>query len=115
MTSKDVSNRLCGLLVIYGISECIRSDNGPEFVATVIPQRPSSLEVRTLYVAPGSSWKKDYAESFQSPLRDQLLAIEKFDSLRHARVHSSARRRQRLPSAQFAWRLTSEHVRAMLC
>ena len=43
--------------MIYGIPECIRSDNGPEFVAKAIQQWLSSLEVRTLYVAPGAPGK----------------------------------------------------------
>lgn len=62
MTSEDVINRLSELFVIYGIPECIRSDNGPEFVAKAIQLWLSSLDVRTLYVAPGSPWQNGYAE-----------------------------------------------------
>ena len=90
ITSEDVINRLSELFVIYGIPECIRSDNGPEFVAKAIQQWLSSLDVRTLYVAPGSPWQNGYAESFHSRLRDELLSLEEFDSVRHARAHSSA-------------------------
>ena len=39
-------------------------------MSKAIQQWLSSLEVRTLYVAPGSPWQNGYAESFHSRLRD---------------------------------------------
>lgn len=90
MTSEDVINRLAELFVMYGVPECIRSDNGPEFIAKAIQQWLTSLNVRTLYVAPGSPWQNGYAESFHSRLRDELLNMEEFDSVRHARAHAAA-------------------------
>ena len=68
----------------------IRSDNGPEFVAKTIQDWLAPLEVDTLYVEPGSPWQNGYAESFHSRLRDELLNMEEFDSVRHARAHASA-------------------------
>ncbi len=90
MTSEDVINRLAELFVMYGVPECIRSDNGPEFIATAIQQWLTSLNVQTLYVEPGSPWQNGYAESFHSRLRDELLDMEEFDSVRHARAHAAA-------------------------
>ena len=57
MTSEDVINRLAELFAMYGAPECPRSDNGPEFIAKAIQQWLSSLEVKTLYVEPGSPWQ----------------------------------------------------------
>ena len=37
--------------------------------------------VETLYVEPGSPWENGYVESFHSRLRDEFLAVEKFESL----------------------------------
>lgn len=90
MTSEDVINRLAELFVMYGVPECIRSDNGPEFIAKAIGQWLTSLDVKTLYVEPGSPWQNGYAESFHSRLRDELLNMEEFDSVRHARAHAAA-------------------------
>ncbi len=90
MTSEDVINHLSELFVVYGVPECIRSDNGPEFVAKAIERWLSLLEVKTLYVEPGSPWQNGYAESFHSRLRDEFLNMEEFDSVRHARALGSA-------------------------
>jgi transposase InsO family protein len=92
MTSEDVIDRLCELFAMYGVPEHIRSDNGPEFIAKAIQQWLSSLEVKTLYVEPGSPWQNGYAESFHSRLRDELLNMEEFESVRHARAHAKAYR-----------------------
>ena len=75
---------------MYGVPECIGSDNGPEFIAHAVQQWLFSLEVKTLYVEPGSPWQNGYAESFHSRLRDELLNMEEFDSVPHARAHASA-------------------------
>lgn len=90
MTSEDMINRLSELFVAYGVPECIRSDNGPEFVAKAIGRWLSLLDVKTLYVEPGSPWQNGYAESFHSRLRDKFLNMEEFDSVRHARALGSA-------------------------
>lgn len=90
ITSEDVINRLAELFTMYGMPEFIRSDNGPEFIAQSIQKWLASLGVKTLYVAPGSPWQNGYAESFHSRLRDELLNIEEFESVRHARAHATA-------------------------
>jgi len=90
MTSEDVINRLAELFTIYGVPEYIRSDNGPEFIAKAIQQWLASLSVKTLYVEPGSPWQNGYAESFHSRLRDELLNMEEFENVAHARAHAHA-------------------------
>jgi putative transposase len=92
MTSEDVINRLAELFTIYGVPEHIRSDNGPEFIAKAIQQWLASLSVKTLYVEPGSPWQNGYAESFHSRLRDELLNMEEFENVAHARAHANAYR-----------------------
>jgi putative transposase len=89
-TSEDVIDRLATLFVMYGVPSCIRSDNGPEFVSQANQRWLASLDVRTLYVEPGSPWQNGYVESFHNRLRDELLNLEQFDSARHARAHASA-------------------------
>ncbi len=59
MTSEDVINRLAELFVIYGVPECIRSDNGPEFVSHAIQKWLAAMGIKTLYVEPGTPGKMD--------------------------------------------------------
>jgi transposase InsO family protein len=40
----------------------------------------------TSYIEPGSPWQNPYVESFGGRLRDELLAVEAFNSLLEARV-----------------------------
>ncbi len=44
------------------------------------------VEVRTLYIAPGSPWENGYVESFNGKLKDELIDREIFYSLEEARV-----------------------------
>lgn len=44
------------------------------------------LEVKTLYITPGSPWENGYIESFNSKLADELLEREIFYSLLEAKV-----------------------------
>ena len=65
----------------HGPPEHIRSDNGPEFVADAVREWLGRLEVKTLYIEPGSPWENGYCESFNGKLRDECLNREIFYSL----------------------------------
>ena len=82
----DVQGVLEGLMIRYGCPEFIRSDNGPEFIASVVKDWLNGLGVRTLFIEPGSPWENGYIESFNGRLRDELLNGEIFDTLLEARV-----------------------------
>lgn len=95
----DVLERLSWLFVIRGVPEFIRSDNGPEFTAKEVRQWLEQVDVKTLFIEPGSPWENGYVESFNGKLRDELLNGEIFYSLREAkilieqwRVHYNTRR-----------------------
>lgn len=75
---------------MYGMPEHIRSDNGPEFISKAIRQWLDKLDVKTLYIEPGSPWENAYTESFNSRLRDELLMVEQFSNLAHARAAANA-------------------------
>jgi transposase InsO family protein len=85
ITAEDVLDTLSELFAMRGVPTAIRSDNGPEFIATAIRRWLEQVSVETLYVAPGSPWQNGYAESFHSRLRDEFLAREVFESLASAR------------------------------
>jgi transposase InsO family protein len=90
ITSEDVIDTLAELFAMRGVPKCIRSDNGPEFIAHAIRRWLAQVEVQTLYIAPGSPWENGYAESFHSRLRDEFLALEIFESLAAARQLTAA-------------------------
>ncbi len=62
--SVDVLAILAELFVIHGRPAHIRSDNGPEFIATAVKEWLSQIVVQTLYCTPSSPRKNGYCESF---------------------------------------------------
>ena len=78
--SDDLLDVLRDLFFQRGIPDCIRSDNGPEFIAKSVRDWLDAIGVETLYVEPGSPWENGYNESFNSKLRDELLNVEEFDN-----------------------------------
>jgi transposase InsO family protein len=80
-----VIDTLAELFAMRGVPSCIRSDNGPEFVAQAIRRWLAQVGVETLYIEPGSPWENGFAESFHSRLRDEFLAVEEFESMTAAR------------------------------
>jgi putative transposase len=90
ITSEAVIDWLAELFAMRGVPRCIRSDNGPEFIAHTIRKWLAAVGVETLYIEPGSPWQNGYAESFHSRLRDEFLAVEEFESLAAARKLTAA-------------------------
>jgi putative transposase len=70
----------------YGVPEHVRSDNGPEFVATAVRTWLADLGVTTLFIEPASPWENGYIESFNGKLRDGLLNGEIFYTLKEAQI-----------------------------
>jgi transposase InsO family protein len=86
LRSEDVLACLTDLFTRHGPPDHIRSDNGPEFVATAVREWLAKVGVKTLYIEPGSPWENGYNESFNGKLRDELLNTEIFYTLREAQV-----------------------------
>jgi transposase InsO family protein len=84
--SEDVIDTLAELFAMRGVPRCVRSDNGPEFVAQAIGRWFEKTGVTSLYIEPGAPWENGYAESFHSRLRDELLNVQAFADLREARA-----------------------------
>jgi transposase InsO family protein len=82
----DVVDVLRELIAIRGTPAHIRCDNGPEFIACAVKTWLETSKIGTLYIEPGSPWQNGYAESFNSKLRDELLAVEIFETLKQARA-----------------------------
>ena len=86
LRADDVLQTLSELFVEHGPPANLRSDNGPEFTAKVVREWLERVEVKTLYIEPGSPWENGYNESFNGKLRDELLNGEIFYSLAEAAV-----------------------------
>lgn len=86
LNSSDVIEALADLFIERGPPEHLRSDNGPEFCAKAVRQWLEHLEVKTLFIEPGSPWENGYIESFNGKLRDELLNTEIFYTLMEAQV-----------------------------
>ncbi len=86
LTSEDVLERLSDLFVRRGVPDHIRSDNGPEFTAKKVTEWLERVNVKTLFIEPGSPWENGYNESFNGTLRYELLDVELFDTLLEAKV-----------------------------
>ena len=91
--SADVLAILAQLFILRGPPAHIRSDNGPEFIATAVKGWLGQIGVQTLYITPGSPWENGYCESFNGSLRDELLNGEIFYSLAEAQILIEAWRR----------------------
>jgi len=86
MNSHDVLECLADLFLAYGAPSFIRSDNGPEFVAKQLRIWLNKLNVKTLFIEPGSPWENGFCESFNGKFRDELLNGEIFYTLNEART-----------------------------
>jgi transposase InsO family protein len=86
INSLGVLETMADVMLIRGVPEHIRSDNGPEMTAKIVRQWLANVGAKTLYIAPGSPWENGYCESFNGKLRDELLNGEIFYSLKEARV-----------------------------
>jgi transposase InsO family protein len=86
LRSDDVLHCLARLFAEHGPPDHIRSDNGAEFTANAVRDWLGKLDVKTLFIEPGSPWENGYNESFNGKLRDELLNGEIFYTLAEAKV-----------------------------
>jgi putative transposase len=64
----------------------IRCDNGPELTANALRDWCRFSGAGSAYIEPGSPWQNPFVESFGSRVRDELLAVELFQTLTEAQV-----------------------------
>ena len=85
-SSAKMIEALADVMVMKGVPEHLRSDNGPEFVARDLRKWLAGTGAKTAYIEPGSPWENGYCESFNSRLRDEFLNGEIFYSIKEIRV-----------------------------
>ena len=64
LDSNHVIEVLADLCVVRGVPEHIRSDQGPEFIATAVKDWIAAVGAKTAYIEKSSPWENGYVESF---------------------------------------------------
>jgi putative transposase len=83
---EDVQECLTELFCSHGVPVHLGSDNGPEFIANTLREWLNKLNVKPLFIEPGSPWENGYVESFNGKMRDELLNREIFYTLQEAQI-----------------------------
>lgn len=86
LRSPDVLEWLQKAIEKLWAPEHLRSDNGPEFIATIVQRWLKAKAIKTLYIEPGSPWQNGFVESFHGRFRDECLNREQLWTLTEARV-----------------------------
>jgi len=112
--ARAVISVLTKLVAERGAPQCLRSDNGPEFVATRVKEWLQEQGIETLYIKPGSPWENARGESFNGRLRDECLNLEWFRNLREASVIVASWRQhynEERPHSSLGYRTPGEFYR----
>ncbi len=85
-SANHVLEILAELMILHGVPEHIRSDQGPEFVAKAVRDWIAQVGAKTAYIERASPWENGYIESFNAKLRDELIDREIFYTLKEAEI-----------------------------
>ena len=102
LTSQAVLAALKPLFALRGAPRFVRSDNGPEFIASEIKawlqesgSAPHYIDPDYIdpdYIDPGCPWQNGFQESFHGKVRDEPLNRELFVSVAQAKICLEAHR-----------------------
>lgn len=85
-SAERVLGVLTALMAQHHAPGHLRSDNGPEFVATAVQLWLTELGVKTLYIDKGKPWQNGKEERFNGTVRDECLNMHCFTSVAEAWV-----------------------------
>ena len=71
---------------VHGVPRYLRSDNGPEFIATAILRWLTDAQIETAHIDPGKPWQNATDESFNGKFRDEYLSLNWFRNRVDAKV-----------------------------
>lgn len=71
-----------------GAPDYLRSDNGPEFIASALIEWLHDRGIKTHHIDPGSPWQNAYGESFNATVRREFLNGELFHGIEEGRIKS---------------------------
>ena len=69
-----------------GAPRYLRSDNGPEFIATALLRWLQTVEIDTAFIDPGKPWQNGTDESFNGKFRNECLSLEWFRNRMEAKI-----------------------------
>lgn len=90
ITSKRVIRELEKLVEWRGKPECIRVDNGPEFIAEELRKWAEANTIELKFIPPGKPHKNGYVERFNRSYREEVLDCYLFENIRQVQVLSNA-------------------------
>ena len=86
MGHAEVLDALYPLFLKHGKPECLRSDNGPEFIAGDFQDWLKKARIKPIQIYPGNPGENGYNERFNGPLRREVLNAEWFSNLKQAQA-----------------------------
>jgi len=86
LPSERVIRVLEGVCMRRGYPSCLRTDNGPEFLADKIDEWAARHGVYWDYIKPGKPAQNGYIERFNRTYREDVLSAYLFTSLKEART-----------------------------
>ena len=78
ISANDVFEALGPMIFERGRPECMRSDNGPEFIAAPLQEWLIRVGIKPIRIYPGSPREIGYNERFNGTLRQEVLNAEWF-------------------------------------
>lgn len=111
LTSAQVGRTLLRLFAEHGTPTCLRSDNGPEFIAKALMRMLKIQGVECRHIEPGSPWQNGVDERFNGSYRDECANLETFYNRDHARALSKLYKRhynQERPHSSLAYQTPLE-------
>ena len=73
--SERVIDVLGQLVSLHGAPRSLRSDNGPEFIATALLRWLQTAKIDTAFIDPGKPWQNGTDESFNGKFRNECLSL----------------------------------------
>ena len=74
------------LVSLHGAPRYLRSDTGPEFIATALLRWLQTAEIDTAFIDPGKPWQNGTDESFNGKFRNECLSLEWFWNRMEAKI-----------------------------
>lgn len=85
LPAKRVIRFLEQLLESYGKPDCLRCDNGPEFISTALTEWCEAKEIRLHWIQPGKPTQNAFIERFNGSFRREVLNAYLFRNLAQVR------------------------------
>ena len=86
MGSQEVLEALTPLILQRGAPDCLRSDNGPGFIAEPLQAWLKRIGFEPIRILPGSPRENGCNERFNGTLRREILDAEWFTTTRQAQI-----------------------------